>query len=119
VAAEEVPGEVLAGISTELVQLHHRAFGRGPTRAQSFLREDTVICLLGGALTTPERTLVAEGNVDTVHRLRSDLRAAIEAPAKAIVERATGRRVIAYISQIRPDADLAVEVFVLEPSSAS
>jgi hypothetical protein len=36
-----------------------------------------------------------------------------------IVSKATGRRVIAYIGEIQPDADLAVEVFVLQPSAAS
>jgi uncharacterized protein YbcI len=117
--AEEVPGEVLAEISTELVKLHHRVYGRGPTRAQTFSREDTVVCLLGEVLTTPERTLVAEGHVDAVNRLRSDLHETMEGPAKTIVEEATGRTVIAYISAVRPDADLAVEVFVLEAISVS
>jgi uncharacterized protein YbcI len=119
VAAEEVPGEILAGISTELVQLHHRVFGKGPTKAKSFFVEDTVVCLLRGGLTTAEQTLLDEDDVDAVHRLRDNLRDAMETPAKAIVEKAIGRRVTAYISEIRPDADLAVEVFVLEPSAAS
>jgi uncharacterized protein YbcI len=32
-----------------------------------------------------------------------------------VVEKATGRKVIAYMSQIHEDPDLAVEIFVLEP----
>jgi uncharacterized protein YbcI len=35
-----------------------------------------------------------------------------------IVEGATGRKVIAYMSQIHEDPDLAVEIFVLEPSES-
>jgi uncharacterized protein YbcI len=33
----------------------------------------------------------------------------------AIVENVTGRRVIAYMSQVHQNPDLAVEIFVLEP----
>jgi uncharacterized protein YbcI len=32
-----------------------------------------------------------------------------------VVETATGRKVIAYMSQIHSDPDIAVEIFVLEP----
>jgi uncharacterized protein YbcI len=33
-----------------------------------------------------------------------------------VVEAAMGRKVIAYMSQIHQDPDIAVEIFVLEPS---
>ena len=116
--SDEIQGGVLAEISTELVRLHHRFYGKGPNKAKSFFVDDTVLCLLRGALTTAERTLVEEGNPNGVRRLRDDLGKAIDAPAKAIVSKATGRRVIARVSQFQPDVDLAVEVFVLEPPSA-
>ncbi len=35
-----------------------------------------------------------------------------------MVEEATGREVIAYMSQIHEDPDLAVEIFVLEPTDS-
>ena len=38
---------------------------------------------------------------------------------RAVVEEATGRRVIAYMSEIHTDPDLAVELFVLEPDGAT
>jgi uncharacterized protein YbcI len=69
----------------------------------------------GGGLTTVEQTLIDEGDATAVQRLRKDLDKAMEEPAKAIVSKATGRQVIARISQVQPDVDLAVEVFVLEP----
>ena len=40
---------------------------------------------------------------------------AMEAEFSRVVEEATGRKVIAYMSSIHVDPDLAVEVFVLEP----
>ena len=113
-AGEKAPGEVLAEISTELVKLHRRVYGRGPEKTKCFFADETVICLLYGGLTVAERTLIAEGQTEAVHRLRRNAREAIEAPAKTIVEKASGRRVIAYMGEIHPDLDLTVEVFVRE-----
>jgi hypothetical protein len=38
---------------------------------------------------------------------------------RTVVEEATGRRVIAYMSSIHVDPDLAVEIFVMEPVEQS
>jgi uncharacterized protein YbcI len=39
----------------------------------------------------------------------------MEEEFREVVEAATGRKVIAYMSQIHTDPDLAIELFVLEP----
>ena len=41
---------------------------------------------------------------------------AMEERFRGVVEEATRRKVIAYMSQIHEDPDLAIEIFVLEPS---
>jgi uncharacterized protein YbcI len=107
-------GEVLARISTGLVQLHSRYYGKGPTKAKTHLVNDTVICILRGGFTTVERTLIEDGDVDAVYDIRRSFQRAMEDPFKTVVEEATGRKVIAYMSQIHADPDLAVELFVLE-----
>ena len=112
-------GEVLARISTGLVQLHSRYYGKGPTKAKAFLVNDTIICILRGGFTTVERTLIDEGNVDAVYDIRRSFQHAMEGHFTSIVEGATGRKVIAYMSQIHQDPDLAVELFVLEPTGES
>jgi uncharacterized protein YbcI len=110
------PGEVLASISTGLVQLHSRYYGKGPTKAKTHLVNDTVVCLLRGGFTTVERTLIDEGNVDAVYQIRRSFQQAMEQQFTTVVEGAMHRKVIAYMSQIHQDPDLAVEIFVLEPS---
>ncbi len=112
---ETTPGEVMARISTGLVQLHSRYYGKGPTKAKTHLVNDTVICILRGGFTTVERTLIDQGNVDTVYNMRRSFQMVMEEQFTAIVQEATGRRVIAYMSQIHQDPDLAVEIFMLEP----
>jgi hypothetical protein len=42
---------------------------------------------------------------------------AMEQPFTEVVESALGRRVIAYMSQVHHNPNLAVEIFVLEPSA--
>jgi uncharacterized protein YbcI len=110
-------GETLAQISTGLVQLHSRYYGKGPTKAKTHMVNDTVISILRGGFTTVERTLIDQGNVDTVYEMRRSFQDVMEEQFTAVVEGATGRKVIAYMSQIHQDPDLAVEIFVLEPTA--
>jgi uncharacterized protein YbcI len=105
---------MLAEISTGLVQLHSRYYGKGPTKAKTHWVDDTVVCILRGGFTTLERTLLDTGQVDPVYQMRHSFQQAMEDEFRRIVEEATGRTVIAYMSSIHFDPDLAVELFVLE-----
>jgi len=111
----QTPGEAQAGISTGLVQLHRRFYGKGPTKAKTYFVNDTVVCILRGGFTTVERTLIESGHAQAVHNVRRSFQDAMELPFKAVVEEATQRNVIAYMSQVHHDPDLAVEFFLLEP----
>ena len=56
------------------------------------------------------------GNVDPVYEVRrSPPRRSWRSSSPLVVEEATGRKVIAYMSQIHQSPDLAVEILVLEP----
>ena len=106
---------MLAQISTELVQLHSRYYGKGPTKAKTHMVDDAVVCVLRGGFTTVERTLLDTGEVESVYQMRRSFQQAMEENFRLIVEQATGRNVSAYMSSIHVDPDLAVELFVLEP----
>jgi uncharacterized protein YbcI len=106
---------MLAQISTHLVQLHSRYYGKGPTKAKTHMVDDTVVCILRGGFTTVERTLLDTGEVESVYQMRRSFQQAMEDEFRRIVEESTGRQVIAYMSSIHVDPDLAVELFVLEP----
>jgi uncharacterized protein YbcI len=105
----------LADISRGLVQLHREYYGKGPTKAKTYMVNDTVICLLHGGFTIVERTLIDDGNAEAVHEIRHSFQRAMGDRFKEVVEEATGRKVIAYMSQIHNDPDIVVELFVLEP----
>jgi uncharacterized protein YbcI len=106
----------LAEIGRGLVQLHAEFYGKGPTKARTYMLNDTVICLLEGGFTTVERTLIDGGNSEAVHDIRHSFQSAMEQPFRDVVEGATRRQVVAYMSQIHTSPDLAAELFVLEPA---
>ncbi len=112
-------GEMAASISTALVQLHRSHYGKGPTKAKTHLSGDTVICVLEGGFTTAERTLIDKGEPDSVHGMRRSFQDVMATEFKQIVIDATGRAVVAYMSQVHHNPDLAVEFFMLEPIPVS
>ena len=106
----------LAEVSRGLVSLHREYYGKGPTRAKTYMVNDTLVCLLEGGFTIVERTLIDQGNADAVHDIRLSFQRGMQDRFTSVVEAATGRGVVAYLSQIHNDPDLVVELFVLEPT---
>jgi uncharacterized protein YbcI len=108
-------GEALAEVTNGIVRLFSEYYGRGPTRAKSYLLDDAyVVTVLRDTLTTVERTLADTGHGDQVRAVRLTFQEAMAETFKAVVEEALGRRVVSYHSQLLIDADMGFELFVLE-----
>ena len=107
-----------AKIATSVVQVMHAYTGRGPTKAKTTINENMVTVLLADTLTDGERNLVDFGRADRVIRLRHDYQLVMRDDLVEIVERELDRKVIAFMSQNHIDPDMAVEVFVLQPTGA-
>ncbi|HKG35938.1 MAG TPA: Na-translocating system protein MpsC family protein [Solirubrobacterales bacterium] len=108
-------GALVSEISREIVRLHARLYGRGPTKARSYLHRDYAMCVLEEIFTTAERTLIQTGSTEHVQDTRLKFQAAVEPEFREVVETVTGRSVHVVISQVDIDADLAVELFLFEP----
>lgn len=104
-------------ISTSAIRLMHEYTGRGPTKAKTTINHDSVIIVLADTLTKGERRLVASGKADKVLELRHDYQQIMRGDLIAIVERQLDRKVNAFMSQNHIDPDLAVEVFILQPTT--
>jgi uncharacterized protein YbcI len=65
-------------------------------------------------LTPAERTLVERGKGEAVHTMRRAFQDAMAVEFTDVVERHTGRRVRAFMSQVSLEPDVDVEIFVLE-----
>jgi uncharacterized protein YbcI len=108
----------LQEISHEMVQIYKDQFGRGPTKVSTrYAGPDTVVCLLEHTLTPAERNLQAMGEHQRLRDIRLFFQYAEKSRFLEPVERLTGRRVRAFISGIDTNADIATEMFVLDPQS--
>ena len=107
-------GERLAAISNGLVGLHTRYYGKGPVATKTYLVDDAVICVLREGFTTVEETLIEEGRPEAVHQIRRTFQGAMGDQFTEVVESAMDRRVVAYMSQVHVDPNLAIEFFLLE-----
>jgi uncharacterized protein YbcI len=113
-------GEELAEVTNGIVRLFSDYYGRGPTRAKTFLLDDTyVVTVLRDTMTTVERTLVEGGHGGQVRDVRLTFQEAMADSFKGVVESALGRPVSSYHSQLLVDADIGFELFVLKDSAAA
>ena len=111
-------GGQLADISNGIVQLLRETYGRGPTKAKTYLNDDIVLVVLEDILTTVEKTLLDDGRAGLVREVRLTYQEAESNRFKSVVEDAMGRRVLTYHSQVTFNPDMAFEIFVLEPGAA-
>jgi uncharacterized protein YbcI len=117
----KVPQErlsVLLLVSNEMVRLYKELFGRGPTRARSgWADNNTLICTLEDSLTPAERNMAKLGEHQRLRDVRMFFQHASEHEFTEAVERATGRKVRAFVSGIDTHKDVSSEVFYLEPEA--
>jgi len=109
-------GEILTAISDGLVSLLKEFYGRGPTRAKTYYDDDLVVCLLRGGFTRVEKTLLEGGRSRAVIEQRMAFQEVMRERFEAVIEHATGRHVIGFMSGNQQDPDMICEVFILAPS---
>ena len=130
--APEQPGEVLTGqdwsegvelerepsveaaISNAMVGLKKRFYGKGPERARTHIHGRYVVTILEGGTLRSEESLLDAGLEDEVRNNRLAFQEAMRKPTTEAVEQITGRKVLAYHSQIVFRPDTAFELFVLD-----
>ena len=109
-------GDVLTEISDGMVALLKEFYGRGPTRTKSYYQDDLVVCLLRGGFTRVEQTLLEGGRGDAVIHQRMEFQELMRHRFEEVIEHATGRKVIGFMSGNQQDPDIMCEVFILAPS---
>jgi uncharacterized protein YbcI len=101
-------------ISEEMIRIHTDSYGQEVAAATTYIFEDHVLSVIDIELLPNEKVLVEAGKEELVRHVRHGFQQAIEASFKAAVERATGRTVIAFVSDTHIDPDFAVELFRLD-----
>ena len=113
---ESTRGAVLTAISDGMVALLKEFYGRGPTRAKSYYEDDLVVCVLRGGFSRVEQTLLDGGRGTAVIQQRMEFQELMRDRFVAVIERATKRQVIGFMSGNQQHPDLMCEVFILSPT---
>ncbi|OLE36793.1 MAG: hypothetical protein AUG48_06190 [Actinobacteria bacterium 13_1_20CM_3_68_9] len=112
---ESQGGDLRREISRALVELMKETTGRGPGRARTYINENVIVTLLRDTMTKAERTLLDEDKDEAVRDLRRLFQGVLREQAIETVQRITGRKVLAFLSDHALDPDYAIETFILEP----
>lgn len=111
----KVHGDVLTAISEGMVRLLKDYYGTGPSQVKTIYDDDLVLCVLRGGFTKSEQTLHESGLGEQVALFRHAFQKVMAPRFREVVESATGRRVVAFMSGNENDPNMLGEIFVLEP----
>ena len=110
-------GDPRREISEGVLRVHADSYGTGADEVVVHVLDDLVLVMLDKLeLSAVEKTLIEGGRAESVEMMRSAFQGAIEPTFSAIVERATGRRVIGFMSWTSLAPLYSVELFRLAPA---
>jgi uncharacterized protein YbcI len=112
-AEQKALGETRATIARQIVRLQAEYYGKGPTKARTYITEDLVVVVLEETFTRAEKTLVERGEADAIQDIRRRFQQQMAAEFISVVEQATGRQVRAFLSDTAIEHDVSVETFLL------
>jgi uncharacterized protein YbcI len=112
----QAEGAALTAVSDGMVGLLKEFYGVGPTQAKTYYHDDLVVCLMRGGFTRVEQTLLEGGRTSAVLQQRMEFQEVMRDRFIAVIEHATGRRVVGFMSGNQQDPDMICEVFVLAPT---
>ena len=102
-------------MTASLAAIQSRNYGRGPEGGKAYVCDDVLVCVLRGGLLQVEQFMLGQGREKFVREVRLAWQDEIAEAMTGAVERITGCRVLDYHSQVLLKAELAIEMFVLDP----
>jgi uncharacterized protein YbcI len=107
-------GRLLADITNRIVALMREHYGRGPIKAKTYVLDNLIVCVLGDGFTAIEKTMMEGGEPERVLEMRRDFQRYMKDRYSEMVEELTGRKVLAFLSQVHVEPDLTTEMFLLD-----
>ena len=105
-------GEMRATIANDFVRLQAEYYGKGPTRAKTYIVEDLVVVVLEESFTRAEKTLAERGEREAIEHIRRRFQQQMADEFTSVVEQATGRKVRVFLSETNIEQDVSVETFL-------
>lgn len=108
---------LLVAVTDAMVGFHERYHHRVPETAKTqFLGEDLIACVLGGVYSDVEKTMIELQRTTAMLETRSAFQNAMQHKLIATIEDLSGRDVLAFISNHHVGPDMAIELFLLQPT---
>jgi uncharacterized protein YbcI len=108
-------GSLPATISERIVSMLREHYGRGPTQARTYLRDDVIVVVIRGWGFTPlDRTFVAAQHDQRVLAIRREFQDVMAARFTDAIEELSGGNVLALLSQTCIAPDITVSAFILD-----
>jgi uncharacterized protein YbcI len=108
-------GQLLAKISAEFVGMLREYYGRGPMKAKTYALDDIIVVVMrGSGFTALEQTTVDSGEPERVIAMREHFQTVMADRYKETIEKLTGAKVVAFLSQAHVDPDITMEIFVVD-----
>ena len=112
--------ELLAAVTEAMVAFHQRYHHREPVTAKTLiLGDDLLACVLGGVYTDVEKTMIEIQRSTIVQETRNEFQNAMQDKFINAIERLSGRKVLAFISNHHVGPDIEIELFLLNPRGTS
>jgi uncharacterized protein YbcI len=116
---EESGTSLRAAISREMVKALKTFYGKGPTKAKSYLFDDLLFVVMRGGQTPGEQTLLDAGHSDSVRAFRQRFQNVMGERLVGTIEQLTERKVLTYQSQVLFDPFVVIEIFVFDQPHTS
>jgi uncharacterized protein YbcI len=108
-------GQLLTKISAEFVAMLREYYGRGPMKAKTYALDDIIVVVMrGSGFTALEQTIIDSGEPERVVAMREDFQAVMADRYKQVIEKLTGAKVVAFLSQAHVDPDITMEIFFVD-----
>ena len=75
-------------ISKEIVRLQAEYYGKGPTKAKTYISEDLVVVVLEESFTRAEKTLVERGEQEAIQHIRRRFQQQMADSFTSVIEQA-------------------------------
>jgi len=112
--------ELLAAVTEAMVGFHQRYYHREPVSAKTMLLgDDLLACVLGGVYTDVEKTMIEIQRSTLVQETRNAFQTAMQDKFINTVQKLSGRRVLAFVSNHHVGPDIEIELFLLVPNGTS
>ena len=107
-------GKLLSEITKRIVSLTREHYGRGPIKTKTYILDNLIVCVLSDGFTAIERTMMDGGEAERVLEIRRDFQRMMKNRYSKMIEELTGRKVLAFLSQVHVEPDLTIEMFLMD-----